>query len=76
MLCRTMSVSCSLICLSCWAIWIYWGSHCLCLYVPVYPLLFFALISKFQVIYSGPSSTVSWYLYRVKDRDLVSVFYM
>jgi hypothetical protein len=53
----------------------YLGSHCLCLYSPVY-CLFSCCSFKVSGCILRFLSTFSWYLCRVKDRDLVSVFYM
>jgi hypothetical protein len=79
LLCRSFLISCSLICWSfplvAGPIEFYWGSHCLCLLLPVNSLLFPVLASRFQVLYKGPSSTLNWYLYRVANMDLVSIFY-
>jgi hypothetical protein len=54
----------------------YLGSYCLCLYVPVYSLLFPILVAKFQALYWSLQSTLNSYLYRVKDMNLVLVVYM
>jgi hypothetical protein len=52
--CRSFLISCSPICQSFFLVArpfeFYWGSHCLCLLIPVYSLLFLALASKFQVL--------------------------
>jgi hypothetical protein len=41
---------------------------------PVYFLLLPRVVSKFQALHFGLWSTLSWFWYRVKDRDLLSVF--
>jgi hypothetical protein len=52
------------------------GSHSLYLSVPVHFLLLLRVVSGVQTLYQGVQSTLSWFWYRVKNRNLVSVFYM
>jgi hypothetical protein len=54
----------------------YLGSHCLCLYVPVYSPALSCTNFKVSGLKESPLSTLSWYLYRVTDIDLVSAFCM
>jgi hypothetical protein len=55
LLCRSFLISCSPMCqfilLVAEPFEFYLESHCLCLLVPVYSLLFPVLASKFQVLY-------------------------
>jgi hypothetical protein len=80
LLCRSSLVLCSPICslflldaqpfeFSLWSCSLY-------LSVPVYFLLLPVVVSKFQPLYEGLWSTLSWFWYRATDRDLVSVFCM
>jgi hypothetical protein len=39
-------------------------------------LLLLGVVSRFQALYQSFWSTSSWFWYRVKDRDLASVFYI
>jgi hypothetical protein len=52
------------------------GSHYLYISNPVCFLLLPGVVSQFQNFYYGLWPTLSWFWYKVKDRDLVSVFYM
>jgi hypothetical protein len=52
----------------------YSGRWCLCLYIEVFSLCFPLVISKFQVLHEGLWSTLNWFLHRVGDQNLVSVF--
>jgi hypothetical protein len=62
--------------LRCWVFWV--------LFRKIFPtpidlvhfLLLPGVVSKFLALYYSPWSTSSWYWYRVKDRDLFSVFLM
>jgi hypothetical protein len=52
-----------------WTICVHWEGNCLCLFIRVAFFLWFALIiSKFQNLYYGLWSILSWFLYRLKDR--------
>jgi hypothetical protein len=62
--------------LRCWAFEFCLGSCPLYLGVPVYFLLLPGVISKFQALYEGLWFTLSWFWYRVKDKDLASLLHV
>jgi hypothetical protein len=54
----------------------YSEDNCLCLYLQVFSLHFHGTVSEFLVLYEHLRSIWNWFLYKVRDRGLVSVFYM
>jgi hypothetical protein len=86
LLCRSSLVWCSPICsfflLAAEPFWVLFRKSFLiptcsyCFFEAVYFLLLLGVVSGFQALYQGLWYTLSWFWYKVKDRALVSVFYM
>jgi hypothetical protein len=56
--------------------WVLHRSHCLCLYLEVFTLCSLVVVLNFRSYFMAFVSFFYWFLYRVKDRDLVPVIYV